>query len=305
MIAGPTASGKSALALAAAERFDGVVINADSMQVYRRLRILTARPSPEEEARAPHRLYGWLEPADVCSAGRWRAAALGEIEAAHAAGRLPIVVGGTGFYIEALMRGLPAAPEIPDAIREAARADVAADPAAVHRALAAADPKTAARIRPSDPQRLARALEVWRAADAPPSEALARRIGPPPDLAFHLRVLLPEREALYRRIDRRAAAMAEAGAMAEATAFQALGVDPDLPAAKAVGLREFGMAADGVILLQDAIAMTAQASRRYAKRQMTWLRSRFGDAERVQSELNSYNVQDIARNLLESALTLP
>lgn len=303
VIAGPTASGKSRLALRAAQEFDGVVINADSMQVYRKLRILTARPPPEDEAAAPHRLYGWLDPADVCSAVRWREAALAEIRAAGAAGRLPIVVGGSGFYIEALMRGLPAAPPIPEAIRAEARAEAAADPAGVHARLAVADPETAARINPADPQRLARALEVWRAAGAPPSAALGGAATPPEGLRFHVVALAPERGALYRRIDARAAEMAEAGAAAEAAAFMALGLPPELPAAKAVGLREFAAAAVDERLLPDAVAATAQASRRYAKRQTTWLRNRLVADRNIDEQVNSNNVDHFIRELRSFSLT--
>ncbi len=303
VIAGPTASGKSKLALAAASALDGVVINADSMQVYRRLRILTARPTEAEEAAAPHRLYGWLEPWEVCSAGRWRTAALAEIDAAHAGGRLPIVVGGAGFYLEALMQGLPDAPSIPDAIRAAARAEVAADAPGVHARLASADPTTAARIRPSDPQRLARALEVWRATGLRPSEALVRTPAPPPDLRFHVVTLQPERADLYARIDARVREMAAAGATEEAAAFLALGLDPVLPAAKAVGLREFAEAGADAILLADAISQTAQATRRYAKRQLTWLRRRLVADVTLETQLNDELIDKLVQRLLILPLT--
>ncbi len=304
-IAGPTASGKSALALRAAERLNGVVINADSMQVYRRLRILTARPTEAEEARAPHRLYGWLEPDEICSAGRWRTAALAAIAAAHAAGQLPIVVGGTGFYLETLQLGLPDAPDIPSDIREAARGEVARDPAAVHRQIAAADPETAARIDPGDRQRLARALEIWRATGAPPSVVLARTGTPPPGLRFHTVALMPERRALYARIDARTAAMADAGAVAEAAAFMTLGIDLAAPAAKAVGLREFAAAASDETLLPNAIAAAAQATRRYAKRQMTWMRGRQNPDILLTEQLNSTSIDEKVRILRDRILTTP
>jgi len=287
VIAGPTASGKSKLALRAAQRLNGVVINADSMQVYRGLSILTARPTPEDEAAAPHRLYGWLEPGDVCSAGRWRAAALAEIRSAHAAGRLPIVTGGTGFYIETLMQGLPDAPAIPEAIRRAARAEVDADPAAAHARLAETDPETAARILPSDPQRLARAFEVWRATGLPPAVTFRQTGKPPRDLKFHVVALAPPRPELYRRIDLRAGEMAVLGACEEAAAFMMHGLDDKLPVMKAVGLREFAAAARDEILLQEAIDATAQASRRYAKRQSTWFRRRLSAEIYLAEQLNS------------------
>lgn len=303
VIAGPTASGKSGLALAAAEAFDGVVINADSMQVYRRLRILTARPSRADERRAPHRLYGWLEPDDICSAGRWQAAALDEIAKAHASGKLPIVVGGTGFYIEALTKGMVEAPAIPAAIRETARFEVAQDAAGAHAALAAVDPSTAARISPTDPQRLARALEVWRTTGAPPSRTLEQKPTPPEGLRFHSVVLAPPRETLYRRIDRRAEEMAAVGALAEAASFRALGLPASLPASKAVGLREFAAAAHGEILLHDAIEATATASRRYAKRQMTWIRGRAAQDFVVESHFH-YDIRgEFIRKFQAWALT--
>lgn len=303
VIAGPTASGKSALALAAAQRLDGVVINADSMQVYKRLRILTARPTPEDEAAAPHRLYGWLEPSDACSAGRWREAALNEIAAAHAAGRLPILCGGTGFYLEALMHGLPDAPAISPDIRASARKDAETAPERWHGALAAVDPATASRIRPSDPQRLARALEVWRAAGRPPSEVLDRAAEPPADLDFQVVLLAPDRAWLYNRIDARAAEMAAAGAAEEARAFMALDLDPTLPAAKAVGLREFADAALDATLLPKAIERTAQASRRYAKRQTTWFRHRLSAMITIEAQLSSDFIGVFVLKLEELALT--
>jgi tRNA dimethylallyltransferase len=297
VIVGPTASGKSKLALAAADALNGVVINADSMQVYQQLRILTARPTLEDEAQAPHKLYGWLDPFDVCSAGRWREAALAEIEAAHDAGQRPIIVGGTGFYIEALMHGLPDAPDIPAAVREAARADVMADPRAVHAALAVADPITAKRISMTDSQRLARALEVWRATGLPPSTVLQSRSKPPPGLHFHVIAVTPERSALYARINARVEEMVMEGVVDEAVAFTALKLDPGLPAAKAVGLREFAAFASGVILLPEAISQTAQASRRYAKRQLTWLHGRVQAGQTLHEQLNYNNIYKIARNI--------
>lgn len=302
-IYGPTASGKSALALAVARRFDGVVINADSMQVYRGLRILTARPSLAEEAAAPHRLYGWLEPDDPCSAVRWRTAALAEIAAVHAAGRLPILCGGTGFYLEALTQGLPAAPEIDPDIRAAARADVLADPAGLYASLAAADPETARRIAPSDGQRLARAVEIWRQTGAAPSDLLNRPATPPEGLRFVTVALAPPREALYAGINARTAAMAAAGAMDEAAAFAARKLDPTLPAARAVGLRFFTAAASGDILLPDAISATAQATRRYAKRQMTWLRRRITSQIAIDETLNSDNIDNYVAKCANHALT--
>jgi len=287
IIAGPTASGKSAAALDAARLTNGVVINADSMQVYKGLPIITARPSPADEATAPHRLYGWLEPNEVCSAQRWRDAALAEIHQAHLAGQLPIICGGTGFYIETLTDGLPPAPNIPANIRAAARAEVASDMAAAHALLHAADPTTAARIEPRDAQRLARAIEVWRTTGTIPSEVLNKpRIGPT-GLVFHRLTIMPDRQRLYERINHRAALMAEMGALDEANAFLKRRLDETLPAMKAVGLREFGAAARNEISIIDAMEATAQASRRYAKRQFTWLRGRTTGSKMLNAQYNS------------------
>lgn len=311
-IYGPTASGKSAFALAAAARYDGVVINADSMQVYRGLRILTARPTEADEAAAPHRLYGWLEPDDPCSAGRWRTAALAEIDAAHNAGKLPIVCGGTGFYLQALEQGLPAAPEISVDVRAAAREEATADPAALHAKLAAADPATAARILPTDAQRLARVLEIWRETGDLPSVVLDRPPEPPTGLRFHSVALAPPRAELYARINARVVDMVDAGALAEAAAFAARNIDPTLPAARAVGLQAFIAAAKNEILFQEAIFATAQASRRYAKRQMTWLRHRCDPQIYIETQLNAellnyyvLKLEELRLTPLESPTKLP
>ncbi len=282
VIAGPTASGKSALALAVARAFDGVVINADSMQVYRELRILTARPGPDELAAVPHRLYGCLPGNPPCSAGRWRALALAEIAAARQSGRLPIVVGGTGLYLRALMRGLAPVPPIPAAVRAAARRrfDELGAPA-FHAALAARDPVMAARLHPNDRQRLLRAWEVleatgrslsfWQRGDEP----AARRSGASgtaeigPSLTL---VLMPPRDALYRACDARFAAMIREGGLDEVRRLLALDLDPELPVMKSLGVPELRRHLAGELTLEQAVAAGQQATRRYAKRQVTWLR---------------------------------
>jgi tRNA dimethylallyltransferase len=290
VITGPTAGGKSGLALALAEAFDGVVINADSMQVYRELRILTARPGADALARAPHRLYGVLPGREPCSAGRWREMALDEIAAARTEGRLPLVVGGTGLYLRALAEGLAPVPNLPEAAREAARARHAdLGGAAFHAELAARDPVMAARLEPGDSQRLIRAWEVleatgrsladWQAPGgdqagtgpdgAPDSAASA---APAPTRLLRL-VCLPPRPALYAACDARLRAMVENGALEEVRALRALGLDPRLPVMKALGVRELGRHLDGTLSLDGAIAQTQQATRNYAKRQMTWLRT--------------------------------
>lgn len=276
IVTGPTAGGKSGLALEIAEAFDGVVINADSMQVYRELEILTARPGPEAQARAPHRLYGVLMGNERCSAGRWRDLAIGEIAAAHAAGKLPLVVGGTGLYLRALMAGLAEVPEVPGALRDAAEArHRALGGPGLHAALAARDPVMAARLEPGDTQRLIRAWEVleatgrslaeWQAETNSDREAAPYR--------FLRLVRLPPRAALYAACDARFRAMVEAGALAEVRALRARGLDPRLPVMRALGVRELGRHLDGALSLEAAVGQAQQATRNYAKRQMTWLRT--------------------------------
>jgi tRNA dimethylallyltransferase len=281
ILGGPTASGKSALALAIARRLGGTVINADSLQVYRELPILTAQPSQDTQAEVPHRLYGFLPAMERCSAARWAALARAEIAAAHAHGRLPIVVGGTGLYLRALRHGLVPLPEIPAAVREGAKQRLAeVGKAAFHAELARRDPSMAARIRPSDPQRMVRAWEVleatgrsladWQAADNP-------RV--PDDPRFLTLVLMPERAPLYDACEVRFRAMVEGGALEEAAALRDL--DPGLPALKALGLRELIAHLRGETSLETAIAAAQQATRRYAKRQMTWFRHQVPEGRQV------------------------
>ena len=274
VIAGPTASGKSALALDVAEEFGGIVVNADSMQVYRELRILTARPDEGALARAPHALYGVLSVDERCSAARWREMALVEIAAAHGADRLPILVGGTGLYLRALMEGLSEVPEIPEPVRAATR-DLfdRLGAAAFHAELARRDPAMAERLDPADRQRLIRAWEVIEASGRSLADWQAGpRQGPPAELRFATLVLAPPRAALYAACDRRFLAMIEAGALDEVRALAALGLAPDLPALKAVGVRELLAHISGETTLDEAITAAQTATRRFAKRQTTWLR---------------------------------
>lgn len=273
MVAGPTGSGKSALAVDLARALDGIVVNADSMQVYRELTVLTARPTAAEEAAVPHRLYGVLPAAERCSAGRWLRLALPEIEAAFAAGKVPIVVGGTGLYLRALTRGLADVPEIPAA--SVARAQARYEElggAAFREELRALDADAAGRLPASDRQRLIRAYAVvettgrtlkdWHKEGA--VGAVAAR--------FATIVLSPPVEALYPVLDARFDAMMAAGGMDEARAFAALGLDPSLPAVKAVGVRELLLYLSGEWDLATAVAKAKQATRNFAKRQRTWLR---------------------------------
>ena len=287
LVTGPTASGKSGLALALAEAFDGVVINADSLQVYRELEILTARPHRRDLARAPHRLYGVLPAAERCSAGRWRAMAWHEIGAAEQAGRVPIVVGGTGLYLRALVEGLAAVPPIAPHLRAAAvaRHGELGGPA-FHAALAARDPDSARRIHPADRQRLIRAWEVleatgrslsdWRRAAPGRPEAGPRR--------FLRLCLQPPRAALYAACDGRFLAMIERGAVAEVARLARLSLDPGLPVMKALGVPQLSAFLAGELSLEAAVAEAQKATRRYAKRQLTWLRTQAsGGAESAET----------------------
>lgn len=274
LVAGPTASGKSGLALALAEAFDGVVINADSMQIYRELAVLTARPRPAALAGAPHRLYGALSGADPCSAGRWRALALAEIAAAQAKERLPIVVGGTGLYLRALEEGLAPMPHVPAAVRAAAEAEHAAlGGTRFHAALAARDPAMAGRLSPNDTQRLVRAWEVLEVTGRSLADWQAEDSGAQAPLRVLRLVLMPPRAALYAAADARFHAMLAAGALEEVRALRALDLDPRLPIMKTIGVRELGAHLEEALSLEAAIARAQQATRNYAKRQMTWLRT--------------------------------
>lgn len=270
VIAGPTASGKSKLALEMAAALGGAVVNADSMQVYRELRILTARPGPAEEERAPHRLYGVLPAWERCSAARWREMALAALAGEEA--RPAILCGGTGFYIEALLHGLSDMPDTAPGIEAAARARREALGAAdFHREVAARDPELARRVPPGDRQRLLRAWAVFEATGTPLSDWQAR---PRPEPLPAWTILLdPPRERLRARIEARFRAMLAAGALEEADRLR--GLDPDLPAMKALGLPELHAHLAGETALEEAEKRAVFATRRFAKRQRTWFRNRF------------------------------
>lgn len=302
VIGGPTAGGKSALALVLAEAFDGVVINADSMQVYAELDILTARPSPEDQIRAPHRLYGVLPATERCSAARWRALALAEIDAARTAGRLPVVVGGTGLYLRALLEGLAEVPTIPEDVRQAARTehDRLGGPA-FHAALAHRDPDSA-RLKPGDSQRLIRAWEVLTATGRPLSawQRAAPASAPPPGLRFLPVAVLPPRPALYAACDGRFQSMVERGALAEARALDALGLAADRPALKALGVPELCRHLHGDMALADAVALAQQSTRRYAKRQVTWFRHQFAARYPETQEIQALDNPAAPEQFLES-----
>jgi tRNA dimethylallyltransferase len=295
VIAGPTASGKSALAMRLAAASGGVIVNADSMQLYRELRIVTARPGPADEARVPHRLYGVLAADRPGSAGSWLAMAQGAIEAASAEGRAAIVVGGTGLYLHALLHGLADVPPVPAESRAAVSALYRRlGGPAFHAELQARDPLMAARLAPHDRQRLLRAFEVVEAtgrsladwqADAPARVAL-----PEPVTGI---ALMPPRAEVYARIGRRLEAMVAAGALDELRALKGLGLAPDLPLLKAVAVRELLAHLEGRADLDSALERATIQTRRYAKRQLTWLRhqmpeltpvARFGDAVDILAE---------------------
>ncbi|WP_414901365.1 tRNA (adenosine(37)-N6)-dimethylallyltransferase MiaA [Sphingomonas flavalba] len=268
LIAGPTASGKSALALALAERLPAVIVNADSAQVYADLAVLSARPDAAETARAPHRLFGHVDGAEACSAARWAAEARAAITEAWDAGRVPILVGGTGLYLHTLIDGIAPVPEIDPAVRRAVRALPVAE---AHRALAAEDPAAAARLAPADTSRVARALEVVRSTGRTLAEWQGERVG---GIGHAIRlaatVLLPPRPWLFARCDARFEAMMAGGAVEEVERLRARGLDPALPVMRAIGVREIGGWLDGESDRAGAIAAAQAATRRYAKRQYTW-----------------------------------
>jgi tRNA dimethylallyltransferase len=272
IVAGPTASGKSALALAIAESVGGTVINADSMQVYRELRVLTARPSPADEGRVPHVLYGIRSAADPGNASWWRTEALAVMQATREAGRVPILTGGTGLYFATLTQGLADVPEPDaDARAEARRLVAELGPEALHAGLAKVDPATAARIKPNDSQRIARAWEVWRGTGRGLA-AWQRRTLPPAPWRFFAVRLDPPREDLRQAIATRFAAMLAAGAIEEVRALLAQNLDPALPAMRAHGVPELSAYLRGTLSLRAAGQRTELVTGQYTKRQATWFR---------------------------------
>jgi tRNA dimethylallyltransferase len=282
LIAGPTASGKSALALRLARAIGGEIVNADSMQLYADLRLLTARPSPEEEAQAPHHLFGVADAADGWSTGRGLRAATHGLAEIAGRGRPAIVVGGTGLYFRALTEGLAEITPVPAEVRAKAEADYEALGEEAFRArLAQDDPDAAARIAPGDRQRLVRAWEVMAATGAALSDWQARTDPALVPGSWRAVALEPPREALYRRCDARLAAMVEAGALAEVAALVARALDPALPLMKAVGVRELAAHLRGEISLAEALEAAQRETRRYAKRQMTWVRRQMADWPRI------------------------
>jgi tRNA dimethylallyltransferase len=272
VVTGPTASGKSALALGLAERLAGTIINMDAMQCYRDLRILTARPTVEEEARVPHALYGVRDAAEAVTAGWWRGAALAAIAAARAAGRLPILCGGTGLYLRTLIEGIADLPPIPPAARTEARAMVAAGSAAAHAWLAARDPVTATRLRPSDPQRIARAIEIWLATGESLDAWQTQKTLPPAPLRLSAIIVDPPPSDLRAAIEARFGAMLRSGALDEVRALVARGLDASLPIMRAHGVPELAAHLRGEMSLEAAAERAILLTGQYTKRQRTWWR---------------------------------
>jgi tRNA dimethylallyltransferase len=276
IVTGATASGKSALALQWAGERTSVIINADSMQLYRGAPILTAQPSAADMQVAEHRLYGVLDASDAGSVAAWLSLACAEITAAWEAGIVPIVTGGTGMYLHALMHGLSPIPEIPVAIRTEVRA---LDNAALQQALMGEDPMMAATLRPSDSQRMARALEVMRATGQ--SLQQWQHVAPIPPLSgalFNVHVLMPNRTELYERINQRTYIMIQSGGMMEAEVLHTRDLSRSLPLMRAVGVVELLAYLDGHGTLAEAITAIQTNTRHYAKRQLTWIRNHYADA---------------------------
>jgi tRNA dimethylallyltransferase len=282
LIMGPTASGKSALALALAERIGGEIVNADSMQVYRDFRILTARPTPAEEARVPHHLYGHVDAAELYSTGRWLIDAMAAIAAVQARGKTPILVGGTGLYFKALTQGLadiPAAdPDIRAALRERAANEGAP---ALHTELMRVDPATASRLERNDTPRILRALEVYETTGESISALQAQTTPALASGEWTGLALTPERDALYAAINARFDAMLAAGALDEVRAFAARKLDPALPAMKAHGAPALMAHLRGEMSLGEAAEIAKRDTRRYAKRQFTWIAGQLPDWPRI------------------------
>ena len=268
LIAGPTASGKSSLAIALAERTGGVIVNADSAQLYADLPIVSASPSSADRARVEHRLYGVRDGADACSAADWAALAKSEIAAVHADGGLPILVGGTGLYLRTLLDGIAPIPPIDPAIRAAVRSNSVETNVA---ALALLDPGATARLRPTDTTRITRALEVVRSTGRPIAEWQRERTeGIGASVTLHPLILLPPRDWLHARCDERFAAMINGGAVTEVEALLARGLDPALPVMRAIGVPQIAAMIRGEVSREQTLIAGAQATRRYAKRQFTW-----------------------------------
>jgi tRNA dimethylallyltransferase len=302
LIAGPTASGKSDLAMALAKLTPATIINADASQVYGDLRILSARPTVEDEAAVQHRLFGHIDGVVACSAAGWAHEAKAAIGEATAAGRLPILVGGTGLYLRTLLDGIAPVPEIDPAIRaDVRRLDVSATYAALQRE----DPAAAARLAAGDSTRVARALEVIRSTGRSLKEWQTESVGGIGEqINLAPMILLPPRDWLFTRCDARFAAMLERGGIEEVRALLARGLDPALPVMRAIGVREVCAILDDPTSAEQQINLAKIATRQYAKRQFTWFRNQFpSDWPRAECEINTENVNQLAIKLRNMALT--
>jgi tRNA dimethylallyltransferase len=301
LIAGPTASGKSALAITIAGRRGGIIVNADSMQVYRDLRVITARPTAAEEEQAPHRLYGHVDAADNYSVGRWCQEAAAALAEARRDVRASIIVGGTGLYFNALTRGLAAVPAVPAAVRAEVRARLAREGAqALHAELSRRDPAAAARLMPGDRSRVTRALEVVLATGRPLTEWQEDETPALLDISRAAKVfLVPDREELLRRIDARFDAMIAAGALEEVRALAARHLDPALPAMKAHGVPWLIRHLKGEITLAEAVEQAKRDTRQYTKRQAAWFRNQLPEFAWVEPQDALAVIEAQSRDLAE------
>jgi tRNA dimethylallyltransferase len=304
VVAGPTASGKSALALCLAEALDGVVINADSMQVYRELRVLTARPSAADEARVPHRLYGVLPGAERGSVAWWRDAAHAEIDRAFALGKVPILCGGTGLYLRAMIDGIADIPTVPTEIFDVAKArhaELGGD--GFRQELSQLDPVTAERLQPGDTQRLIRAWSVATATGKPLSAYQEEGGVARPDLNFRTLLVDPPRAVQVDAINRRFAEMVEQGGLAEVEALISLGLPPDLPVMKALGVPQLSEFLAETTSREAAVERACIATRQYAKRQRTWFRHQFLSNFRIQEKFSESDFSKIFPEIRNGVLT--
>lgn len=293
LIAGPTASGKTALALHLARRHDVTIINADSAQVYSALPVLSAQPTAEEMASAPHRLFGYLDGTTACSAARWAADARAEIDAAHEAGRVPVLVGGTGLYLRSLLEGIAPIPEVEPGLRSRIRSMDVDD---AYAALQASDPAVAATLGPRDSARIMRALEVIEGTGRSIADWRRERSGGiSADIALHPLILLPPRDWLYARCDLRFEAMMEQGAVDEVQALLGRSLPSDAPVLRAIGVPEIAAMLAGEIDRAECVVLGQTATRQYAKRQYTWFRNQSpADWTRCEQEVNDSKIDEFA-----------
>lgn len=308
LIAGPTASGKSALALKAASECNGVIINADSMQVYKDLQVITACPSDEEMAQAPHRLYAFLDATEVCSAAFWTEKAMEEVESAWANEQTPILVGGTGMYFKVLLDGIAQIPDIPDEIRQEVRRQCDEEGSEIlHKELEAVDPEAAKRLYPGDSQRVSRAVEVFRATGRALSDWHKDTVPGP----LHAEdqngrvdkfVLLPDRAELYARCDRRFDLMLQEGALDEIQALAERKLPTDLPMMRALGVPSLLAYVRGDMSLGEAAEDAKMQTRRFAKRQLTWFRNQFSHWKMLNAQYLESHFDKLIAKILEKPI---